>query len=424
MAQKKKPEFLLTPGMTGGSTIRHIRACLKIDDEQSRSLILDGARAQIKTLIGLDDELVQNMEDIQIEDLQIEDLLTFKKGDLEDPHEVIFDEAIAYEGNIDEQEFLEAENLVTQIANAAMTTGVEGRERVKVKLAELADNLKHFVEVHKESADDMVNSNDQLKKLAWVIKSNLDSLTVALYEQLGTARQAKTALTTRSSRVKKIMEAIESNKDNPKYDYLINNPIGMENESLRSWLDTCFNEFKEARPGLKKFFSSYQKEWETYTTSVFSELLESESAGSYFEAKMNQFLTHKLDQIAFNAILAKEHNHPVDVDVLRDKAVSFNSGVKLTFSVDSEGFHSIYLLPEKYRPYHFGATIHLTLTLNVKFKDKQVFNIDGSDPDQRKIVISTSEIADEAEFGAIQNVLLQALEKFLTKKASERSGRN
>ena len=414
MAQKKKPEFLLTPGMTGGSTIRHIRACLKIDDEQSRSRILAGARAQIKALIGMDDELVKNMEDIQIEDL-----LAFQKGDLEDPHEIIFDDAIAYDGNMDEQEFLEAENLVTQIANSAMTTGVEGRERVKAKLAELADKLELFVEVHKASADDMVSTDDQLKDLASAIKGNLDSLTTALYEQLGTARQAKTALTTRNSRIKKIMEAIESNKDNPKYDYLINNPIGMENENLQAWLNTCFSEFKEARPSLKKFFSSYQKEWETYTGTVFSELLESKSAGSYFEAKMNQFLTHKLDQIAFNAILAKEHNHPVVADVLRDKAVSFNSGVKLTFSVDSEGFHSIYLLPEKYRPYHFGATIHLTLLLNVKFKDKQVFNIDGSDPDQRKIVISTSEIADEAEFGAIQNVLLQALERFLAKEASE-----
>jgi hypothetical protein len=354
-----------------------------------------------------------------MEDIQIEDLLAFQKGDLEDPHEIIFDDAIAYDGNIDEQEFLEAENLVTQIANSAMTTGVEGRERVKAKLAELADKLELFVEVHKASADDMVSTDDQLKDLASAIKGNLDSLTTALYEQLGTARQAKTALTTRNSRIKKIMEAIESNKDNPKYDYLINNPIGMENENLQAWLNTCFSEFKEARPSLKKFFSSYQKEWETYTGTVFSELLESESAGSYFEAKMNQFLTHKLDQIAFNAILAKEHNHPVVADVLRDKAVSFNSGVKLTFSVDSEGFHSIYLLPEKYRPYHFGATIHLTLLLNVKFKDKQVFNIDGSDPDQRKIVISTSEIADEAEFGAIQNVLLQALERFLAKEASE-----
>ena len=101
MAQKKKPEFLLTPGMTGGSTIRHIRACLKIDDEQSRSRILAGARAQIKALIGMDDELVKNMEDIQIEDL-----LAFQKGDLEDPHEIIFDDAIAYDGNMDEQEFL------------------------------------------------------------------------------------------------------------------------------------------------------------------------------------------------------------------------------------------------------------------------------------------------------------------------------
>lgn len=382
-----------------------------MDDEQSRSQILAGARAQIKVLIGMDDELVKNMEDIQIEDL-----LAYKKGDLPDPNGDIFDDAITYDSNVDEQEFLAAETLVTQIANSAMTTGVEGRGRVKIKLAELADTLKLFVEVHKESTDDMVSTDDQLKKLAFVIKGNLDSLTTALYDQLGTARQAKTALTTRGSRIKKIMETIESNKDNTKYEYLINNPIGMENKNLQTWLDTCFGEFKEARPGLKKFFSSYQKEWETYTASVFSELFESESAGSYFEAKMNQFLTHKLDQIAFNAILAKDHNHPVVADVARENAVSFNSGVKLTFSVDSGGFHSIYLLPEKYRPYHFGAAIHLTLLLNVKFKDKQVFNIDGSDPDQRKIVISTNEITDEEEFGAIQNVLLQGLEKFLAKE--------
>lgn len=36
--------------------------------------------------------------------------------------------------------------------------------------------------------------------------------------------------------------------------------------------------------------------------------------------------------------------------------------------------------------------------------------------DSHKIVISTRDIADEAEFGAIQNVLLQALKIFWRKK--------
>ena len=412
MAQKKKPEFLLTPGVTGAAAIRHIRSSLKMDDEAMRAQILAGARIQVKALIGMDDELVKNMEDIQIEDI-----IAYRKGEISDPYDVIWDDAEVYESDPAEHEFLEVEELVTQIANSAMTTGVSGRKRVEVKLPELADKLELFVEVHKESSNDIVSTDEQIRELAGKIRTNLVPLASALYESLTKARQAKTALTTRSSRIKAILEVVEQNKDDAKAEYLLNKPIGMKNENLQAWLAACFEEFKKVRPELERFFTSYQKEWETYTSSAFSELLESESASSYFEAKMNQFLTHKLDQIAFSAILAKEHKHPVVADVIREKAVSFNSGVKLTFSVDNEGFHSIYLLPEKFRPYHFGATIHLTMLLNVKFKDKQVFNIDGSDPDQRKIVISTKEIADEGEFGAIQNVLLEGLEKFLTEKA-------
>jgi hypothetical protein len=412
VAQKKKPEFLLTPGVTGAAAIRHIRSSLKMDDEAMRAQILAGARIQVKALIGMDDELVKNMEDIQIEDI-----IAYRKGEISDPYDVIWDDAEVYESDPAEHEFLEVEELVTQIANSAMTTGVSGRKRVEVKLPELADKLELFVEVHKESSNDIVSTDEQIRELAGKIRTNLVPLASALYESLTKARQAKTALTTRSSRIKAILEVVEQNKDDAKAEYLLNKPIGMKNENLQAWLAACFEEFKKVRPELERFFTSYQKEWETYTSSAFSELLESESASSYFEAKMNQFLTHKLDQIAFSAILAKEHKHPVVADVIREKAVSFNSGVKLTFSVDNEGFHSIYLLPEKFRPYHFGATIHLTMLLNVKFKDKQVFNIDGSDPDQRKIVISTKEIADEGEFGAIQNVLLEGLEKFLTEKA-------
>lgn len=411
MAQKKKPEFLLTPGVTGAAAIRHIRASLKMDDEAMRAQILAGARVQVKALIGMDDELVKNMEDIQIEDI-----IAYRKGAIQDPYDVIWDDAEVYDSDPAEQEFLEAEELVTQIANSAMTTGVSGRKRVEMKLPELADKLELFVAVHKESTNDIVSTDDQIKELVGKVRANIVPLASALYESLTKARQAKTALTTRSSRIKAILEAAEQSKDNTKSEYLINKPIGMKNENLQAWLTACFEEFKKARPELDRFFTSYEKEWETYTSSAFSELLESDSASSYFEAKMNQFLTHKLDQIAFSAILAKEHKHPVVADVIREKAVSFNSGVKLTFSVDNEGFHSIYLLPEKFRPYHFGATIHLTMLLNVKFKDKQVFNIDGSDPDQLKIIISTKEIADEAEFGAIQNVLLEGLEKFLTEK--------
>jgi len=417
VAQNKKPEFLLTPGVTGGSAIRHIRSCLKEDENTNRALILSRAKDQVKSLFGIEAELVQNMEDIQIEDA-----IAYQKGEIEDPFDVIFDDADALEVTDGELEFLEAEELITQIANSAMTTGVSGRKRVEIKLAELADkladNLEFFVEVHKESANDIVGTDEQLKELASKIRSNLDSLATTLYEELTAARQAKTAFTTRISRIKTILDVVENSSESPKYDYLFNDPIGMENKSLQDWLDTCFNTFKGARPELKRFFTSYQKEWESFTVSTFSKLLESESASSYFEIKMNEFLTHKLDQIAFNAILAKEHNHPVLADVARENVINFNSGVKLTFAVDSEGFHSIYLLPERYRSIHFGATIHLTLLLNVKFKDKQVFTIDGSDPDQRKIVISTKEIADESEFNSIQNVLLDGLEKYIMEKSS------
>ena len=417
MAEKKKPEFMLTPGVTGGSAIRHIRTCLKEDENTNRALILNKAKVQVKSLFGIEAELVQNMEDIQIEDA-----IAYQKGEIEDPFDVIFDDADALEVRDGEPEFLEAEELITQIANSAMTTGVSGRKRVEIKLAELADkladNLEFFVEVHKESANDIVGTDEQLKELAAKIRSNLDSLATTLYEELTPARQAKTALTTRSSRIKAILEIVEQIKDDAKSEYFLTKPIGMKNENLQAWLVACFEEFKMVRPELDRFFTSYQKEWEAFTFSCFSELLESESASSYFEAKMSQFLSHKLDQIAFSAILAKEHNHPAVADVIREKAVSFNSGVKLTFAVDSEGFHSIYLLPERYRSIHFGATIHLTLLLNVKFKDKQVFTIDGSDPDQRKIVISTKEIADEAEFNSIQNVLLEGLEKYIMEKSS------
>ena len=417
MAQNKRSDIVLTPSTTGSQLVRHIRSTLKLDDEEARNQILLGAVAQVKTIFGLNDELVQNMEDIQIEDL-----IALQKGELNGPfiYEIPPDDVEEYDNDPEDVEFLKSEELVKQIANACMTTGSSGKSRVLIKLKELSDELanelEEFVAEHPESSDDMVSTDNQIRELVVKIRGNLEETTTLLYEELTKARQAKTALTTRSSRIKAILDQVENSKDASAYEELLNKKIGMETYLLQDWLTRVFAEFKRQRPELERFFTSYQKEWETYTSNVFDELLKSDSAASYFEVKMNDFLTHKLDNIAFNAILAKEHKHPVLADVVREKAVQFDSGVKLTFSIDKNGFHSIYHLPAKYKSLHFAATIHLTMQLNVKFKDKQVFEIDGSDPKKEKIVVSTKDISNEEEFAEIQNILLASLEKFLKDK--------
>lgn len=416
MAQANRPDFSLTASTDGSQLARHIRTVLKIIDDEARIALVGSAITQVKKLLGINDDLVMSMADIQIADV-----IAYQKDDLPDQHEVIWEDAMLYEYPSQDTEFLEINNVLKHIANACMTTGNSGLQRVLAKLNELADHLELFVAVHARSTKHIGNTDMQLNDLAEMIRSRATELSEILYEELKRARQAKTALTTRSSRIKKILNNVEHSQDFKTIERLFNTPIGARQDTINLWLIEVFEEFKRLRPELERFFTSYQKEWYAFAASAFGELVTIESDVSYAENKIRQHLAWfkkmEKDLEEVRVRLETKMKSPVIVPSVHKESLNITSGVKLTFAVDKDGFHSIFHLPAKYKNLHFAATIHVTLQLNVKFKDKQVFTIDGTDPDESKIIVSTKNISSEDEFTEIQNVLFISLANFLEEKS-------
>jgi hypothetical protein len=141
---------------------------------------------------------------------------------------------------------------------------------------------------------------------------NPDDLAKILYIAQEKARQARTALANRDSRVKAVLKSIyESQGKEPS---VVDVKIGKDPVKLQKWLDEVFDLFVASRPKqrVEVLQKTYKKEWDIFTRSALYPAISRSDFTSIHEQKLQEFFSisnkwsaQKVDLDQFSSISGK-----------------------------------------------------------------------------------------------------------------------
>ena len=192
--------FVMTETTTGLDLLLFLRAYLKMDDERVRGQIMQRAERQVRTCLALDDRLWVQMESASKE----------------------------LEGIAVTHQWERLAAALRTLTNATTTPGIMGRSRREMALRSFIEALERLrMELlhatvgqtdtrlgndRERNSSSTVQASmlcDQLRKISFQVQKNELEIADSIYIELEQARQMKTLLTTRNSRLKSILEVIE-----------------------------------------------------------------------------------------------------------------------------------------------------------------------------------------------------------------------
>lgn len=189
------------------------------------------------------------------------------------------------------------------LATSAMTASRESKDRIRIELTQFTNHLADsfslclstlellLIQVDNPNfKSSLANVAVQLRTAVELIRSiNVDEIAESLYRAQEKARQARTALANRDSRVKAVLKAIfRSQGQEPS---IVDVKIGNSPEKLQGWLDDVFALFIASRPNQKAQLLQkiYKKEWDIFTRMALHPALSLSDSTSVHESKLMEF---------------------------------------------------------------------------------------------------------------------------------------
>lgn len=198
-----------------------------------------------------------------------------------------------------------SEELISKLVTNSVIASRESKQILAMELRKFIENIGEIYFRSAsifESLSSRIN-NPEIKSM--IADMSLQSRTIAeltrslkvedlahlLYEAQGKARQARTALANRDSRVKAVLKSIyESQGKEPS---LVDAKIGTDPKKLQKWLDDVFEFFVASRSQQRAevLQNTYKKEWEIFTKFALYPALPLSNYTSTHETKLKEFLT-------------------------------------------------------------------------------------------------------------------------------------
>ena len=307
--KKDEQGYSLSPDTTGLEIALRLNHLISADSRAKRERIEEQSRRDIERLLVFLPAVNEIVPVTKISLEKLQQILAMEQSSFGTPDHEEYREV---QRLIEETRYLLAriqdatvrsQEVIFKLATSATTAARESRYR-------LAAELKQFVEFFGEmsfrclSAFEMaqVRTRDpklksmtaepimRLRTLIELTRSmNIEEIADGLYLAQEKARQARTALANRDSRVKAVLNSIY--KSQGQEPSIVDVKIGTDIKKLQKWLDDVFAMFVASRPKqrIEVLQKTYKKEWDIFTRSSLYPALSLSDSTSVHELKLQEY---------------------------------------------------------------------------------------------------------------------------------------
>lgn len=344
--KKEDAGYALSPDTTGLEIALHLNHIISADSRAKRELIERQSRTDIERLLVFW-PIVKELVPVINRSLEmLHKVLAEQQITLEKPDQVAYKEI---QRLVDETRYTidklqmatsRSQEVIFRLATSATTAARESRMRLRVELKQFIEFfgeisfrcLSAFETAQARSQDLKIKSmvaepTMRLRTLIDLTQSlNIDEVAEGIYLAQEKARQARTSLANRDSRVKAVLKSIY--KSQGREPSIVDVEIGTDVNKLQSWLDDVFAFFVSTRPNQRKevLQKTYKREWDIFTRSALYPALTLSNYTSVHEQKLQEFFNDSKNWSAQKVTL--KHLGSIR-DVRRTSDFVHESGVQL-----------------------------------------------------------------------------------------------